>query len=186
LDWQLIQEQDKLYHCTKEWWESSHVSYSHNCSGPPRLKQQWGGTALLCCNKVVHRIIGKGIDNTKLGHWRWTRFCGKHNKTLRIYSAYCPNHPTGAFSVYSQHRLLFSLKGDPRCPRVAFVEDLGNAIMEAQREGDKIVVLLDGNMDTRNSPIANAFLQLQLEEKILLPHGMQGPETYKGNKNIAQ
>jgi hypothetical protein len=35
LDWRLIQEQDKLYHRTKEWWESSHVSYSHNCSGPP-------------------------------------------------------------------------------------------------------------------------------------------------------
>jgi len=55
LDWRLIQEQDKLYHRTKEWWESSHVSYSHNCSGPPRLKQQWGGTALLCCNKAVHK-----------------------------------------------------------------------------------------------------------------------------------
>jgi hypothetical protein len=159
LDWPHIQEQDKLYHRSKEWWESSHVSYSHNCSGPPRLKQQWGGTALLSCNKAVHRIIGKGIDNTKLGRWCWTRFHGQHSKTIRIFSAYCPNYPTGAFSFYSQHSLYYSLKGDPRCPRVAFVEDLGNAIMEAQQKGDRNVVLLDGNMDMRNSHITNAFLR---------------------------
>jgi hypothetical protein len=142
--------------------------------------------AELPCSAAIKRfirIIGKGIDNTKLGRWCWTRFSSKHNKTLRIYSAYCPNHPTNAFSVYSQHRLFFSLKGDPRCPRVAFVEDLGNKITEAQWEGDRIVVLLDGNMDMRNNPITNTFLRLQLEEKILLHHGMQRPETYKRNKN---
>jgi hypothetical protein len=63
------------------------------------------------------------------------------------------------------------------------VEDLGNKITEAQWEGDRIVVLLDGNMDMRNNPITNTFLRLQLEEKILLHHGMQRPETYKRNKN---
>jgi hypothetical protein len=62
---------------------------------------QWGGTALFTINKASHRVISKGKDDTKLGRWRWTRFRGENNNTLRIFSAYGPNPPTGPLSVHS-------------------------------------------------------------------------------------
>ncbi len=47
LDWRLVREQDRIYHRIKEWWESTHVSYAHNCMGTPLQRQQWGGTVLV-------------------------------------------------------------------------------------------------------------------------------------------
>jgi hypothetical protein len=61
-----VREQDRLYHWIKEWWESTHVSYAQNCTGTPIQRQQWGETALMTNNKAMHRVMGKGIDPTKL------------------------------------------------------------------------------------------------------------------------
>lgn len=100
-----------------------------------------------------------------LGRWCWTRYQGRNSHTLRVFSAYCPNPPTGALSVYAQHHLFLTSKGDQHCPSLAFIEDLGEDI--TQIEGDKIVLLLDGNMNMKGSIMATAFTTLGLEEKIL-------------------
>jgi hypothetical protein len=42
-DWRLCPEQDKLYFRTKEWWDSVHLSHSHNCTSRPTAPYQWGG-----------------------------------------------------------------------------------------------------------------------------------------------
>jgi hypothetical protein len=63
-DWRLLPEQHKLYFRTKEWWESVHISYGHNCTNKPTTPHQWGGTALFIIDKSAHRVGGKGADET--------------------------------------------------------------------------------------------------------------------------
>jgi hypothetical protein len=53
------------------------------------------------------------------------------------------------------------------CPHVAFVEDIKKAIEDAIKEGDRVLLLLDGNMDMRDSMLSVALQTAGLEEKIL-------------------
>jgi hypothetical protein len=96
----------------------------------------------------------------------------ENNKTLRGFVVYCPNPPTGVFSVY------FLLKRDHRCPRIAFVQDLGRAVLESQEVGDRVIIMLDGSMDMRESPLSLELKARGLEEKILKRHGSIGPATF--------
>lgn len=67
---------------------------------------------------------------------------------------YCPNPPMGLSLVYAQHRKGTSKKiQDPRCPRVAFCEDLKRELIIAKEARDILVVMLDGNMDMKGSQL---------------------------------
>jgi hypothetical protein len=112
LDWRMVKEEDRLYLRTKEWWESTHLRFSHNRTSPPLNVKQWGGTALFSLNQAAHCVVEKGSDNSQLGRWCWTKYRGKNNHLLRIYSAYCPSPPVGPGSVFSQHRSTLLLRGD--------------------------------------------------------------------------
>jgi hypothetical protein len=96
----------------------------------------------------------------------------ENNKTLRGFVVYCPNPSTGVFLVY------FLLKRDHRCPRIAFVQDLGRAVLESQEVGDRVIIMLDGSMDMRESPLSLELKARGLEEKILKRHGTIGPATF--------
>ena len=104
VDWQLLGEQDRLYMRTKEWWETSHLNFTHNRVSPPLDKRQWGGSALFSLNQAAHRVVDKGWDPTNMGRWCWTKFRGRNDHCLRIFSAYCPNPPSGPGSVATLQR----------------------------------------------------------------------------------
>jgi hypothetical protein len=99
VDWRLASEYEKLHFRTREWWESSHISYSYNCSDIPIKKHQHGGTAIFSTDKSAHRVSGKGVDPSMLGHWCWTRYKGRNNHSLYVISAYRPNPPGGMGSL---------------------------------------------------------------------------------------
>jgi hypothetical protein len=119
IDWRLLREQDRLYARTKEWWESLHLSLSHNYATPPADRRQWGGNALFSIAKASHRVIEKRSDPLKLGRWSWTKFRGRDNHVLKVYCAYCPNPPSGPLSVFAQQRNALLRQQDSRNPRVA-------------------------------------------------------------------
>jgi hypothetical protein len=122
-----------------------------------------------------------GRDPTLLGCWCWTRFRGHNNYTLKIFCAYCPNPPTDPLSTYSQQRSFFLQKDDLRCPRGAFIEDIAKDSKAAQEMGDDIILTLDGNMNMKNS-MALDFKSLHLKETVLDRHGLNGPSTFRRNK----
>jgi hypothetical protein len=182
-DWRLVPETDRLYFRTKEWWESVHISYGHNCTNKPSTSHQWGGTALFSLDKAAHRVIGKGRDDTKLGRWCWTLYRGRNNHILRIFTGYCPNPPSGPLSVYAQHRRFLASKNDMRCPREAFIQDIGAAIASAFEAGNHIILLLDGNSNMKDSALKNGLEMCNMREVILQRHGVNGPSTFRRNKN---
>jgi hypothetical protein len=183
LDWRMVKEEDRLYLRTKEWWESTHLSFSHNRTSPPLNVKQWGGTALFSLDQAAHRVVEKGSDNSQLGRWCWTKYMGKNNHLLRIYSAYCPNPPVGPGSVFSQHRSTLLLRGDSRNPRVAFEVDLCKELSEVLSAGEHVILMLDGNADMRDSFLSTAFQSVHLKELILHRHGNQGPSTFRRNNS---
>jgi hypothetical protein len=182
-NWRLCPEQDKLYFRTKEWWDSVHLSHSHNCTSRPTAPHQWGGTALFSLNKSSHRVIGKGADETKLGRWCWTLYRGRNNHTLRLYTGYCPNPPSGPLSVYAQHRRYLTSHNDMRCPREAFIQDICKSINKANEEGNHIILLIDGNSNMKDSALKIGLEQSHLKEAIIHRHGRNGPSTFRRNNN---
>ncbi len=102
-------------------------------------------------------MVEKGVDTTNLGRWSWTHYRGKNNQTLRIISAYRPNHPNWPFTVYAQQNAFFHSIGSPRCPRKAFLQDLCKDINNFLESGDKIILMLDGNSNMRQSDLTSAL-----------------------------
>ncbi len=137
VDWRKVQEKEKLPSRTREWWANQHVSWAHNRTGPPRQVRQYGGTALFSIDQASHRVIGKGQDNTDLGRWTWTKYKGRGNQTLKIFSAYRPNPPQGPFTVYAQQNAFFHSINRSICPRQAFLIDLATELKESLTAGDK-------------------------------------------------
>jgi hypothetical protein len=153
VDWRIVREEDKLYFRTKEWWESLHLSWTHNSTQKPITTRQFGGTAIFSMGPAAHRVVDKGADPSNLGRWTWTRYRGKNNYTLRIISAYRPNPPNGPFTVYAQQNAYFHTTGNPRCPRKAFLQDLCKEINEYLECGDSIILMLDGNSNMRQGDL---------------------------------
>jgi len=170
-DWHLVREEDRLYLRTKEWWESVHLSLTHNHTMTPIANKRWGGTALFSLNQASHRVIDKGCDPTNLGRWCGALYRGKNNHLLRVFSAYCPNPLQ---SVFSQHRLFL-------LPRHLFIKDLVKEVKKAQSKGEHTIIMLDGNFDMRQSMMASSFHSANLREAILHRHGANGPSTFHRN-----
>jgi hypothetical protein len=162
VDWRLIPDQHKLYFRMKPWWEMSHISLAYNIAIPPVARKQFGGTALFSIGTSAHRAVARGIDNSLLGRWCWTMYKGKNNQTLKVYSAYRPNPPSGPFSVYAQHRQFFATRSSDICPRQAFLDDLSQDIQKSMDDGHHLVILLDGNDDMRASATSSALTHLTL------------------------
>jgi hypothetical protein len=157
IDWRLAAEHEKLHFRTREWWESSHISYSYNCSDVPIMKHQHGGSALFSMDKSAHRVSGKGVDPSMLGRWCWTKYKGRNNHSLYIITAYRPNPPGGPYTVYAQQQQHFHLNNDNRCPRLALLEDICKDINVFLEEGAQVILLIDSNSSMKSSDLTVAF-----------------------------
>ena len=60
IDWRKVPEESKLYFRTKEWWDSLHLSWSHNVTMKPVSARQFGGAAIFSIGKAAHRVVEKG------------------------------------------------------------------------------------------------------------------------------
>jgi hypothetical protein len=181
-NWTYVQESDRLVHRSKHWWGGHHFTSAHNIHSTSRRTHQYGGVAMWSIGKASHRVIGQGRDPSGLGRWVWTRYRGRNNVTLRIFTAYRPNPPSeGPFTVHAQHRSYFNSIEEDRCPRKAFLEDICKDVSIAQGEGDNTIVMLNGNEDMRTGDLFEAFSNCNLQEAIIHRHGTNTPSTYIRN-----
>jgi len=135
----------------------------------------------MLAGRIREIVIEKGIDDSLLGRWSWTRFKGKGGQTLRIITAYRPNLPHSPYTVYAQQNAFFHSILRDICPRQAFLIDLIAAITLYMELGDHDILLIDGNSNMKNSDLCTQLHQLSLCEVILEEHGLQGPATHKRN-----
>jgi hypothetical protein len=172
VDWRYVSEEDKLINRLCYWWEHSHVNLAFNSNSTNRLVRQFGGTGLWSLGLMSHRIYGSGRDQSNLGRWAWTRYRGRNSTSVTIFMSYRPTPPQGdPFTDYAQQCQSLLQRNDLRCPRMAFLEDIKQAISKAQEEGDKVFLLLDGNENMNSGPLAETLSELGLAEAIIGRHG---------------
>jgi hypothetical protein len=67
LDWRLVQEDEKPYARIKEWWDTLHLSWTHNTTMAPQAVKQFRGSEIFSIGNTASRVIDKGMDSMKLG-----------------------------------------------------------------------------------------------------------------------
>lgn len=118
----------------------------------------FGGTAYFVEPKLSIRLGPHGGDSSGLGRWSWITLRGKNGMQTRVVTGYRPvvDHSDRPNSVYSQHELYWKESGAPyRCPRAAFLDDLGTLIQGWITSGDQIILGLDANENTRGACLAD-------------------------------
>jgi hypothetical protein len=177
-----VNEENKLWARTRDWWEHLHISFSHNTTSQPEQEKQYGGTALFTINDMAHRAVEKGRDASGLDRWSWAKLRGKDGHILVIISAYRPNPPSaGVMGTYAQHSRHFNSIDRDICPREAFILDLKQDILVFLNAGHHIIVMLDANEDMRRGQLSVTFQSIHLREVILQRHGHKAPSTYRRN-----
>jgi len=89
----------------------------------------------------------------------------------------------GPFTVYSQPRITLLAKGDDRCPRRAFLENLQQAIKKAQQEGDWVAVMLDGNDLMTEGSVFQMLTESNKRESIIEKQGILTWSTVTNNES---
>ena len=145
---------------------------------------QAGGVAVIATSTLTPRCSSRGGDHTGLGRWAWTRLEGSDNIHTRMVSVYRPCEPSGRpgpGTVFEQHRRFFG-ENDLE-PRQALLDDLREAIISWQEEGDIIVLGMDANEDTRSRHLCQYFSELNMKNAILDMHkDLSPPATHARNK----
>ena len=181
---------ERLHERTKEWFpDKPHISQSYFHEYNPQTWYQRGGVAQLTMGDTVAYKIEQGNDPLKLGRWCWTRYKGKEELHLTVFTAYVPTlNKKDLHSTYSQQVWFFhEKKAKDVCPRKEMIDNLCTAVKSAVDRGDQVIVMLDANQDVRDS-----YLQAKLSgtniglwEINIYKHGNDAPPTYnRGSEPI--
>lgn len=128
----------------------SHASVNIHSSSEDQVL--YGGTACFVEPKLQIRLGVHGSDPSGLGRWSWITLLGRQGIRTRVITGYRPviDKSDKPNSVYSQQELYWKEAKVPyRCPRSAFLDDLGQAIKGWMAAGDQILLGLDANENTR-------------------------------------
>jgi len=177
---------------SKQWWKrvETHIDknqvktrMAHNTNDYSTQQFQWGGTGILSYGKISHYSMGSGVDKSGLGRWTWARYRGRGGVVLRCVSVYMPcENKTGQLSVYAQQRAHFQRNNDDRCPRIAFFEDLDNALEEWRQAGDQIILGGDINLSVFDQQIEALMTKHYMHNLIFERHNPHNaPNTYRHN-----
>jgi hypothetical protein len=90
LYWPKVRVALQLQEGLKEWWPMGNVHSvrAHNSTITNKSVLQWGGTAQISMGQAAYRAFESGRDLTNLGRWFWTKYRGKDNRILRIFTGY--------------------------------------------------------------------------------------------------
>ena len=108
------------------------------------------GVASFITNKLAYKIIGKGVDPTRLGRWCWTKYQGKGGKVLRVITAYRQCQIGGIKSTVVQQLRYLIKKERLIHPRQAFMHDLHSTISIWSEAGESIIVMGDLNENIKS------------------------------------
>ena len=120
-------------------------------------------------------IESMGKDESGLGRWCWIKLRGTTTST-RIIVAYeaCRTRKTAQNATLAQQKRYWKMKGDDRCPRRIFREQLIKTLHDWKEEGDKLILFIDSNEN-----MEKGLLQNMLQSKDI---DMRDAIKYKCNR----
>ena len=136
---------------------------SHNKHERFSLYQQ-GGTCIATNECLVDNYVDSGVDDTGLGRWSWIRLKGK-NTVTRIVVAYspCVTRKTAQSATIAQHRRYWRMRNNSLCPRRLFRFQLIDQLKDWRANGEKLILMMDGNEDMLKGPLSRMLRTDELE-----------------------
>jgi len=179
--WNKVGQKNAIWDRFRGWKEACKLSVAFNSYESNSQKYQPGGGALITINKLAHKVIGVGSDDTKLGRWTWTRYQGTFNRIFRVVNIYRPVVGKEYNSAYMQQYRHAIKYNDGKCPREVLMLDLQKEILEWKELGESIVVIGDWNEDIRSERLAEFKERLGLHDVMLerLGDTVDPPNTYQ-------
>ncbi len=153
---------------------------------------QEGGTSLLLFGALTEQLAHdqSGKDETSLGQWLVMTLKGEGVQT-RVVCSYnpCYNKNLNSSTSYQQHhRYFITKKGDLRCPRTKFREDLVVQLKKWREEGNRLIVCLDANKHIYKKSIGKALTDIDglAMREVVGDFTRQpvGPTYFRGSKPI--
>ena len=103
VNWKYTPDRDRLPQRTRGWFQSLHISNAYNYHERTPQRFQYGGTSHWSIDSGAHRVCESGKDPSGLGRWSWTKYRGKSDLHLKIFTVYVPcDQHKGPQSVYTQ------------------------------------------------------------------------------------
>ena len=153
LNWRKINEADQLYSRALAFWGSAKTQVAFNAHANDAPRRHHGGTALVAIGPAASCVGDSGADPSGLGRWAWFEL--RRDRRTVIVSAYRPTATgSGPDTVANQHRSFLRTTNDDRCPRKAFLDDLGQAIDNWHQEGRQVIVGMDANTNVTGPELA--------------------------------
>ena len=167
--------------------EGSRCQTSHNVHERFGNIQQ-GGTCLTTNELIGSYVTEQGADQEGLGRWSWMKFTGR-TATTRIIVAYTPciTRKQAVQATLAQHRRYWRLQGNNICPRRLMREALILQLKEWRSQGEKLILLIDGNENMAGGPLARLLSdpELNMVDAIHQRSNLPGPATFvRGRRQI--
>ena len=144
---------------TDTWFEHSRVNTAHNTIGNSRQPYQPGGVAIISSGDTSVNIRKLENDKRYMGRWCSTVYHGVENKRIRVVLIYVSSDrtTTGSKTIYKQQQSVL-LKSKVSKPVLkALWDDLWKDIDWWIKNGDKIVIGGDWNVDVQEESFISKF-----------------------------
>ena len=149
---------------------------------------QQGGTFMAAMPQICENFLESGSDAEGLGRWCWMKLAGQQI-TTRVITAYapCKTRKEARTATMAQQKRYWRMKGEHRCPRKLFREQLVGLLREWRTQGEKLILMLDGNEDMRSGSLAKLLRNEELDmiDTVATRTGGTGPPTFiRGSRQI--
>ena len=107
-----------------------------------------GGTATLCMNSCVGRIVERDTDPSKMGRWSYIKLRGSNNTSVIIVTSYRVGKRTGSpgpTTSWAQRSTILKATDRAQEPYAAFLKDLAKWLRKEQNKESDILINLDAN-----------------------------------------
>ena len=167
--------------------EGSRSCSGHNVHERFSIKQQ-GGTFLAAMPQVGETVVEMGKDETGLGRWCWMKLTGQLVST-RVIVAYqpCVTRKLATSATLSQQKRYWRSNGNYTCPRKLFRSQLLAQLRTWRDQGDKLLLMLDGNENMQQGPLMRALQGEDLLMRDVVSHRCSepSPATFiRGSRQI--
>ena len=151
-------------------------------------KNQQGGTCMIANEEVAQYATTQGADEEDFGRWSWMRLAGAEAAT-RIITAYipCTTRKKAISATIAQQKRYWRLQGEYQCSRKLLRRDLIAKMLEWREDGDKLILILDGNEDMKNGQIARMLRHpdLDMKDAVKSRSNIDGPAIFvRGSRQI--
>ena len=143
---------------------------------------QRGGTATIINNVLTTYVKDTGTDHTHLGRWSWFCLEGEPGHSTRVITAYAPygSNASGVLTYLKQAKRYIQNNNLNTTPKEMFREDLCAVLQQWRARGERIVLMMDANLNVVDGVLSKMLAKddIELKEDVHSVTSGHGPKTH--------